>query len=330
MALPWEEHLAVSGRFRVAFSGENDAIRNTLYGIQRVKDGIVDRLRSPEGERPNVDTSEPDLSVSARLHRGEVQIGIDLSGQSLHKRGYRTEKGIAPVRENLAAALLIRAGWPEIASQGGDLTDPMCGSGTLLVEGAMMACDRAPGLEREAYGFNRWLGHHPALWEQLVAEARERFRIGRENLRSRFRGYDENKPVIATAWRNIERAGFDDLIHVEKRSVADFTNESQAGTGLILTNPPYGERLSERKALAPLYESLGEVVKRDAQGWRLGVFTGTPELCHSLGLRSYRQYRLFNGQLPAQLLLFSIDGQSEARVRTLEEPGVVTPREQRC
>ncbi|MGQ7274629.1 bifunctional 23S rRNA (guanine(2069)-N(7))-methyltransferase RlmK/23S rRNA (guanine(2445)-N(2))-methyltransferase RlmL [Marinobacter sp. V034] len=326
MALPWEEHLAVSGRFRVAFSGENDAIRNTLYGIQRVKDGIVDRLRSPEGERPNVDTSEPDLSVSARLHRGEVQIGIDLSGQSLHKRGYRTEKGIAPVRENLAAALLIRAGWPEIASQGGDLTDPMCGSGTLLVEGAMMACDRAPGLEREAYGFNRWLGHRPTLWEQVVAEAQERFRIGRENLRSRFRGYDENKPVIATAWRNIERAGFDDLIHVEKRSVADFTNESQASTGLILTNPPYGERLSERKALVPLYESLGEVVKRDAQGWRLGVFTGTPELCHSLGLRSYRQYRLFNGQLPAQLLLFSIDGQSEARVRTLEEPGVVTPR----
>ncbi|MGP4845936.1 bifunctional 23S rRNA (guanine(2069)-N(7))-methyltransferase RlmK/23S rRNA (guanine(2445)-N(2))-methyltransferase RlmL [Marinobacter sp. 1Y8] len=326
MALPWEEHLAVSGRFRVAFSGENEAIRNTLYGIQRVKDGIVDRLRSPEGERPNVDTSEPDLSVSARLHRGEVQVGIDLSGQSLHKRGYRTEKGIAPVRENLAAALLIRAGWPEIAGQGGDLTDPMCGSGTLLVEGAMMACDRAPGLGREGYGFSRWLGHQPALWDQLVAEARDRLQAGRAALRSRFRGYDDNKSVIATAWRNIERAGFEDLIHVEKRAVADFVNESQASTGLVLTNPPYGERLSERKALAPLYESLGEVVKRDAQGWRLGVFTGTPELCHSLGLRSYRQYRLFNGQLPAQLLLFSVDEQSEARVRVLEEPGVVTPR----
>lgn len=325
-AMPWEEHLQISGRFRVVFIGQNEAIRNTQYGVQRVKDAIVDRLRKPSGVRPAVDTSDPDITVSVRLHRGEAQVGLDLSGDSLHKRGYRTEKGIAPLRENLAAALLLRAGWPELAKSGGDLVDPMCGSGTLLIEGAMMACDIAPGLARTEYGFSRWPGHDARLWEKLQTEAQERAQIGRRTHRSRFRGYDENARVIATAWHNIQRAGLEDRIHVEKRTLADFQNPSAADTGLILTNPPYGERLSERKALGPLYETLGEVVRSQAQGWELGVFTGAPELCHALGLRSHRQYKLFNGQLPAQLLLFTVAPENEARVRHPGEPDRVVPR----
>lgn len=325
-AMAWEDHLQVSGKFRVTFLGQNEAIRNTQYGVQRVKDAIVDRLRTAAGERPAVDTKDPDLTVSVRLHRGEAQVGLDLSGESLHKRGYRTEKGVAPLRENLAAALLIRAGWPELAASGGDLTDPMCGSGTLLIEGAMMACDMAPGIKREGYGFSRWLGHDASIWEKLTQEAQERAAVGCRTQRSRFRGYDEDARVIATAWRNIQRMGLEDRIHVEKRAVAEFRNESQAEGGLILTNPPYGERLSERKALGPVYESLGERVRAEAQGWALGVFTGAPELCHGLGLRSHRQYKLFNGQLPAQLLLFTIAPEHEARVRHMGEPDEVRPR----
>ncbi|WP_165854869.1 bifunctional 23S rRNA (guanine(2069)-N(7))-methyltransferase RlmK/23S rRNA (guanine(2445)-N(2))-methyltransferase RlmL [Marinobacter sp. JSM 1782161] len=325
-AMPWEDHLDVSGRFRVAFVGRNDAIRNSQYGVQRVKDAIVDRLRKPSGIRPAVDTQDPDIGVSVRLHRGEAQIGLDLSGESLHKRGYRTEKGAAPLRENLAAALLLRAGWPEVAAGGGDFTDPMCGSGTLLIEAAMMACDMAPGLQRSQYGFSRWPGHDNRLWQQLVDDARERAQIGQRTQRSKYRGYDQNPKVIATAWRNIQRMGLEDRIHVEKRDVVEFRNESQASRGLILTNPPYGERLSEKKALGPVYEALGQGAREQAQGWRLGVFTGVPELCHGLGLRSYKQYKLFNGQLPAQLLLFEVSPDNEARVRRPGEAETVQPR----
>jgi 23S rRNA (guanine2445-N2)-methyltransferase / 23S rRNA (guanine2069-N7)-methyltransferase len=144
--LPWEEHIPVTGSLRVNFVGQNDEIRNTQFGAQRVKDGIVDRLRTASGQRPSVDAKNPDVTVSARLHRGKLSVGVDLSGESLHKRGYRTEKGAAPLKENLAAALLLRAGWPDIARAGGDFLDPMCGSGTLVVEAAMMAMDLAPAV----------------------------------------------------------------------------------------------------------------------------------------------------------------------------------------
>lgn len=326
LKLDWSQHLRRDGRFRINFRGQNDAIRNTQYGAQRIKDAIVDQLRDEQGARPVVDTKDPDLTITARLHRGQAQVGIDLSGESLHKRGYRTEKGVAPLRENLAAALLIRAGWPEIAKAGGELIDPLCGSGTILIEAALMAMDQAPGLMREGYGFDRWPGHQPALWEDLLVEARERARVGQDRKPLHIRGYDENRAVIATAWRNIGRAGVGDWVHVEKRKLDAFVNESSAAQGLILTNPPYGERLSERQALAPLYETLGRVVREQAQGWHLGIVTGAPDLGHSLGLRSHRQYKLFNGQLPVQLLLFQVTPEDEARVRTQGEPEPVWPK----
>ncbi|MEP2248994.1 THUMP domain-containing protein, partial [Marinobacter sp.] len=165
--LEWQQHIPMNGSFRVNFVGQNEAIRNTQYGAQRVKDGIVDRLRSASGQRPSVDAKNPDVTVSARLNRGKLSVGIDLSGDSLHKRGYRTEKGAAPLKENLAAALLMRCGWPELAKSGGDFIDPMCGSGTLVIEAAMMALDLAPGRKRERFGFERWLGHQPELWLSL-------------------------------------------------------------------------------------------------------------------------------------------------------------------
>ncbi|WP_404363355.1 bifunctional 23S rRNA (guanine(2069)-N(7))-methyltransferase RlmK/23S rRNA (guanine(2445)-N(2))-methyltransferase RlmL [Marinobacter sp.] len=325
--IDWSEHLDVGGRFKVAFVGQNDAIRNTQYGAQRVKDGVVDRLRLEDGTRPSIDTDNPDIIVSARLHRGLVQLGIDLSGDSLHRRGYRTEQGAAPLKENLAAALLLRAQWPEIAAAGGDFVDPMCGSGTLVIEAALMAMDQAPGLFREEFGFSRWLGHREELWISLLDEARARAEAGRAANRSRFAGYDQDTAVIATAWRNIRRAGLEGVVHVECRDIEDFAREpTWAEEGLVLTNPPYGERLSERKSLGGLYQRLGEQMKAHLPGWRLGVFTGAPEIGHSIGLRSYRQYRLFNGKLPAQLLLFTIDAASETRAREVMGPGEVFPR----
>lgn len=326
-AISWEEHLSVDGRFKVAFVGQNDAVRNTQYGAQRVKDAVVDCLRTDSGARPSIDTVTPDVVVSARLHRGLLQVGIDLSGDSLHKRGYRTEKGAAPLKENLASALLIRAGWPELSAAGGDFIDPMCGSATLVIEAALMAMDRAPGLMRDRFGFTHWRGHQPDLWSNLVAEALERAERGSVANQRRFAGFDLDAAVIATGWRNVERAGLKDIVHLERCPVEAFSLQGQwSDVGLVLTNPPYGERLSERKALGPLYQSLGGAVKAALPGWRLGVFTGAPEMGHAIGLRSYKQYKLFNGKLPAQLLLFNVDKASETTARERTTTGELFPK----
>lgn len=325
--MDWQQHIPVQGSFRVNFLGQNDAIRNTQFGAQRVKDGIVDRFRANGGQRPSVAASDPDVTVSARLNRGRLSLGIDLSGHSLHRRGYRTEKGAAPLKENLAAALLMRAGWPELAQAGGDFLDPMCGSGTLVIEAAMMALDLAPGRKQERFGFEAWLGHQPELWLALRQEAERRAHDGKQGPLPRMQGFDQDPRVIATARNNLRRAGLEGLVEMQACPVADLAlDENWATTGLVLTNPPYGERLSERRELGGLYQALGDAVKRLVPGWRLGVFSGAPEYGKSIGLRSYKQYRLFNGKLPAQLLLFSVD---EASVRTPREPdvpGEITPR----
>jgi len=323
----WEDHIPVEGRFRVTFQGRNDEIRNTQFGAQKVKDGIVDRFREISGKRPSVDSAKPDVTVSARLNRGTLSLGIDLSGDSLHRRGYRIDKGQAPLRESLAAALLIRAGWPEIAAEGGDFYDPMCGSGTIAIEAAMMACDMAPGRKREHWGFEGWKGHDPELWLSLRQEAERRAHEGRQGKLPAIVGHDQDSRVIATAWRNIQRAGLEGVVHVECQSIGSWQPEGEvAGQGLVLTNPPYGERLSEKKELAGLYQSLGSLALAHFAGWRLGVFTGAPEFGKSIGLRSYRKYKLFNGKLPAQLLLFEVSPDNAMTPRNPLEAGEVRPR----
>lgn len=319
-SLPWSDHLTVSGRFRVQFSGRNQAFRNTAFGAQRVKDGIVDCLRDAAGQRPSVDLRDPDVSIHVRVHHERAHVGIDLAGDSLHRRGYRTESGEAPLKENLAAALLYRMDWPAESAAGGSMIDPMCGSGTLLIEAALMATDTAPGLLRDAFGFERWKGHDAAAWQTLKQEAQERRRVGRQSNLSRFWGFDQDKTVIATAWRNIERAGVRDIVHVERQALIDFRKPGHADRGILLTNPPYGERLSERKALDGLYLKLGEVVREQLPGWRLGVLTSVPELGHAIGLRCDKRYRLFNGKLPVQLLVFEVSDEKTVRPRVAEDP----------
>lgn len=327
MEVDWASHIPVNGRFRVSFHGQNRFIRNTQFGAQRVKDGIVDAFRAAGLPRPSVDTRQPDVIISASLSRNRLSLGIDLSGHSLHMRGYRTDKGVAPLKENLAAALLLRAGWPEIAAEGGDFVDPMCGSGTFLIEAAMMLLDIAPGRRQEQFGFERWPGHEPEIWLALRQEAERRAHAGRQRRLPRIVGYDCDSRVIASAWRNIQRAGLEGIVHVQARAVEDFHRDSRWGSrGLILTNPPYGERLSERSELAGLYRTLGEVVCRELPGWRLGVFTGVPEFGRCIGLHSYRQYRLFNGKLPAQLLLFEVAEENRRTPVDPDQTGTVRPR----
>ncbi len=319
-AVPWEEHLAPTGSLLVDFSGTSGALRNTQFSAVRIKDAVVDRLRELTGERPGV-SKTPDLRINARLSKGRVALSIDLSGDSLHRRGYRGRQGEAPLKENLAAAILLRAGWPAIAAEGGALLDPMCGSGTLLIEAALMAADMAPALRREHFGFSGWLGHVPALWQSLRDEAVARKNAGLAKPLPEIRGYDGDLRAVRAAEENIIAAGLDHWLRVRRKELSAFTPPTHARIrpGLIVTNPPYGERLGETESLKLLYAHLGQRLRDEFQGWQLALFTGNPELGKQMGLRAHRKYKLFNGTIASELLLFTVDARSEVHDPSRED-----------
>jgi len=303
----WAEHLDAAGSLAVEFSGNGSGIDNTHFGALKVKDAIVDKLRTSTGERPSIDKLNPDLRIHLRLDRGEAILSLDLSGHSLHQRGYRLQQGAAPLKENLAAAVLIRAGWPRIAAAGGALADPMCGVGTFLVEAAMIAADIAPNLKRERWGFTAWLGHVPALWKKLHAEAQQRADEGLAKQPSWIRGYEADPRLIQPARNNIERAGLSNWIKVYQGEVATFEPRPDHNqTGLVVCNPPYGERLGDEASLLYLYQNLGERLRQACMNWEAAVFTGAPDLGKRMGIRSHKQYAFWNGALPCKLLLIKV------------------------
>ena len=311
--IAWERHLTAAQSIAIDFIGTSRLIDNSMFGSQRVKDAVVDRIRRVEGERPNVDPKNPDIRIQARLHKGRVSVALDMSGESLHRRGYRTGQGSAPIKENLAVALLLRSGWPEIAATGGALLDPMCGSGTLIIEGAMMAADIAPGLLRSQYGFDKWLQHDQELWDSLVIEAQERKTLGLEKLELDIRGYDANPRVLEFTNQNIENVGLDEHIRIAHKPIDQF-GKPTAEHGLLLTNPPYGERLGEIDQLIPLYQKLGTVLQKNFAGWKAAIFTGNVDLARETDLSPSKQYSLYNGSIACKLLVFTDMTSKSARI----------------
>jgi len=307
--MPWEDHLRVDGTLAIEATSTIRqgplATVNTHFVEQRVKDAVVDRFRDRTGRRPGVELVRPGIRIAVHLAPAETTVSLDLSGEGLHRRGYRLEGGDAPLKENLAAAILVRAGWPGIAAQGGALLDPMCGSGTLLVEGALIAGDIAPGLLRQYYGFLKWEGFEPEIWTQLLDEAGERRREGLARLPRLF-GADRDARALGSARANARRAGLAGRIQLEVRDLAALSAPPGAAAGLVVTNPPYGKRLGEVSELAGLYETLGERLKESFSGWQAAVFTANPELSAHLGLRARRLNVLYNGPLAAKLLVFTI------------------------
>jgi 23S rRNA (guanine2445-N2)-methyltransferase / 23S rRNA (guanine2069-N7)-methyltransferase len=324
-AVDWRDHLEPAGSLAVEFSGHGSGIDNSHFGALKVKDAIVDRLRTSSGERPSIDKLNPDLRVHLRLERGEAILSLDLSGHSLHQRGYRLQQGAAPLKENLAAAVLIRAGWPRIAAEGGALADPMCGVGTFLIEAALMAADIAPNLRRERWGFSSWLGHVPALWKKLHAEAEQRAAAGLAKPPLWIRGYEADPRLIQPGRNNVERAGLSDWVKIYQGELGSFEpRPDQNQKGLVISNPPYGERLGDEASLLYLYQNLGERLRQACLGWEAAVFTGAPELGKRMGLRSHKQYAFWNGALPCKLLLIKVQTEQfvtgERRGREEVEP----------
>jgi 23S rRNA (guanine2445-N2)-methyltransferase / 23S rRNA (guanine2069-N7)-methyltransferase len=304
--IPWEDHLSPQGRLWVDFTGTNHSIRNSQFGALKVKDAIVDRMRDRCGARPSVDKDSPNLIINVRLSKGNATVSLDLTGEGLHRRGYRLRQGIAPLKENLAAALLYRSRWPEIAAADGALLDPMCGSGTILIEAALMAADMAPGLKRSSFAFEHWLNHANDVWLELRQEAFDRIKIDKI---PEIRGYDFNRTVIEAAEFNIAQAGLIGKVRVIAKPLEAFVKPTHKpiDTGLVLTNPPYGERLGDLDKLIPLYKQLGTSLRDEFVGWKAGVFTGNPDAAKNMGLRSNKKYKLFNGSIEAELLLFDVN-----------------------
>lgn len=307
-AIDWDQHLTLDRSFAVTFSGRLKGINHSHFGALRVKDAVVDYFNRRHNRRPNVSPTHPDVPINVRVAKGRMTVSIDLAGDSLHRRGYRQEGGSAPLKENLAAAILLRADWPAVASRGGALLDPMCGSGTLLVEGAWMAANIAPGILRRYWGFLGWKGHQPDRWRELLNQAQAARAAAMQREWPEIRGYDGSSRAVELAQQSIDRAGLNGKVRVLRKELAQFRKPTHTAIddGLIITNPPYGERLGDSDALVHLYRHLGQVARTEFEGWQMGVFTGNPDLGKTMGLRSVRQYQLFNGAIPSKLLMFSI------------------------
>jgi len=307
LAVDWATHLAPDGTFAIDAVGGSGALKHTQYIALRAKDAIVDQFRERTGERPGIDVERPSIRLNVRVHRDRATLSLDLAGTPLHRRGWRQGQGEAPLKENLACAMLLRAGWPAIHAAGGALVDPMCGAGTLLIEGMLMAADVAPGLKRGYYGFLGWLGHDAGLWDSLLAQARERADKGLRALPPLFFGYDHDPQVLSEARRNAQAAGVAGFVQLARQSAEHLHRPAGCDVpGLVICNPPYGERLGERNRLALLYRAFGDRLHSEFTRWHAAVIVSDDELGHALGLRADKRYVLFNGALECRLLTFDL------------------------
>jgi 23S rRNA (guanine2445-N2)-methyltransferase / 23S rRNA (guanine2069-N7)-methyltransferase len=317
LELDWSEHFAAEGSFSVDCTLTASKLNHSQFAALRVKDAVVDQFRSRCGVRPNIDTDRPDVRINLHVHKDQATLSLDLAGQGLHMRSYRIDGVHAPLKENLAAAILVRGGWTQICAQGGALIDPLCGSGTLVIEAGLMATDSAPGLNRPYYGFLGWKQNQPEIWQGLLDEATERQRAGLERKLAPILGYDSDSRAIKAAWQHAQRAGLDKIVHFERRTLRELTAPAGLKTGLLVANPPYGERLGDEAELPPLYNLLGEKMARYCRDWKGAVITSNPQLGRAIGLRAEKINTLYNGALKCQLLQFNLDESN--RWRSLED-----------
>lgn len=316
--IDWPTHFNHRNSFSIDFHGTGGFIKNTQFGALKIKDAIVDRFRDDGISRPNVDRTDSDIRFDAHYRNGKITISINFSGPALHQRFYRSQAGDAPLKENLAAFMLVRSGWQQ---QIETLVDPFCGSGTILIEAALMAADIAPGLKRARFGFEHWHRHNQQMWTEVLNEAKARASLGLNRCTTKFYGSDIDSRMVALAKRNADNAGVAEFIDFKVSNALNI--EPPADHGFVITNPPYGERLGNVTSLLQLYHSLGDKFKREFGGWKLALLSSDIELVSSLKLKTDKQMKVFNGALECAFNLYSLHANSTRR-----EASVVADRGQ--
>ncbi len=300
-SVDWSKLMTNDHTLAVDCNVRDSAITHSQYAARRVKDAICDQFRDKTGRRPSVDTERPMIGLNLHVYRNHAVLSLDSSWDSLHKRGYRPIQSRAPINEALAAGLLLHLGYDGSTP----LVDFMCGSGTFLVEGCWLAMKRPPGLTRKWFSFVGWPDHDPGVWARVRDEARAGV-VGKPAFPPR--GSDVRQDAVDFAVGNAKAAGVGHLVKVAKQELRKARPEPNEPPGLIVLNPPYGERLGDEDELIPLYRSIGEVVGEHWAGWRLAVFTSNDRLARKVKLPVLKQTPFFNGSLECKLWEYSTTG----------------------
>ena len=304
--MPWEDYLKTTGTLAIDATIHSDLFTNSLYIAQKTKDAIVDRFREQTGERPNVDLRFPDLKVNVHIDRQNCTISLDSSGDSLHKRGYKIATNIAPINEVLAAGIIMLSGWDGQS----DFMDPMCGSGTILIEAAMIACNIPPNLMRKEFAFERWQDWDVDLFEKIEESLLSKTR----DFHHKIIGYDKAPSAVAKAKENVKNAQLEDFIEVKHE---DFFKTQKGGHEKLhmVFNPPYGERLN--LDMESFYKAIGDTLKQQYPGTDAWFITSNLDALKHVGLRPSRKIHLYNAKLEARLVKYVMyEGSKKAKYMT--------------
>ncbi|MEA5464194.1 THUMP domain-containing class I SAM-dependent RNA methyltransferase [Leptothoe sp. PORK10 BA2] len=299
--IDWEQYLTPEKTLAVKATGKNDRLNHSHFTALQVKNAIVDQQQDRFGERSDVDTEIPDVQINIHINDSNATVSLDSSGSSLHRRGYRPAMGTAPLKESLAAALVQLTEWSgEVA-----LLDPMCGSGTLPIEGVLKTLNIAPGLFRDessqGFGFQTWPNYDEALWQSVVEAAKKQ---QRSELAVPVVGCDRDLDILAHARNNADNSGVSDYIEFNYTDFAEI--EAPSDSGILICNPPYGERLGQSENLAPFYKLMGDILKQRFQGWTAYILSGNKALTKCIGLRTARKIPIYNGSIPCQFLKYEM------------------------
>ena len=296
----WAQYLGPGQTFAITAVVNKSSFEHSLFVAQLTKDAIVDQFRARTGRRPDVDVRTPDVRLHLHMLENEVVLSLDASGDSLHRRGYRQQTNAAPLNEVLAAGLLLLTGWDGKKP----LIDPMCGSGTLLTEAALIAQRIAPGLYHQGkFGFENWPDFDAALWESVRLDAQQ---MRLEEPQAYLAGADISPEFIELARENVAAAGLEDFIRLAVRDVAAAQAPAKEAPGIVILNPPYGERIGEEADMAALYQTIGDTLKTSFQGYDAYIFTGNLTAAKRVGLKTSRRVPLYNGPIECRLLKYEL------------------------
>jgi len=300
-SVDWNKHFGLAATFAVDATIKNSEVKHSRFAALRVKDAVVDQFMETRYRRPSVDTKTPDIRLHLLLENNSASICLDLSGAPLHQRGYRVSGAATPLKETLAAAIVSLSGWSPDMGRDAVFLDPMCGSGTLLIEAAFLWAGIAPGLRRRAWGFQKWRGHNAAVWDDLIAEAREIYRAGLERPWPKIVGFDAGLGPVRAAIANCEGAGLGTHVHVERRSLSQLENLYGSGKGFVVVNPPYGERHGGSSQVRYLYRSLGRILHEHFVGWRCSVLSPDQQCLREVHMNINATHSLYNGPIVCEL-----------------------------